>query len=211
MKNIFYMTLMICTLFFLLSCSKKEESSDAPASQTMTDSTGASVSLDGTYKTACTINSIDNSSSTNTLVISNTSTTTLWKSFSDKLCATEEFDWSGTNSFAVGSSATASTGEAVTKITLTTVSAAATLYTDALVTTYNASGVGYGYTDWVKGTAKSIIGLNWDGTDNSTEAAGKVFYDIWYISGSTFKWGTADDGDYSHYPTELGSQVFTKQ
>jgi len=177
----------------------------------MTDSTGASVSLDGTYKTACTINSIDNSSSTNTLVISNTSTTNLYKLFSDNACATEKFDWSGTNSFAVGSSATASTGEAVTKITNTSVSTTITLYTDARVTIYNASGVGYGYTDWVKGTAKSVIGLNWDGTDNSTEAAGKVFYDIWYISGSTFKWGTADDGDYSHYPTELGSQVFTKQ
>ena len=177
----------------------------------MTDSTGATVSLNGTYKIACTINSLDHSSSTTTLVISNTSVTTLWKLFSDNACATEKFGWSGANSFAVGSSATASTGEAVTKITLTTVSAAATLYTDALVTTYNASGAGYGYTNWVKGTAKSVIGLNWDGTDNSTEAAGKVFYDIWYISGSTFKWGTADDGDYSHYPTELGSQVFTKQ
>ena len=53
MKNIFYIILLISTLFFLQACSADEEVATTAASQTMTDSTGASVSLDGNYVIKC--------------------------------------------------------------------------------------------------------------------------------------------------------------
>jgi hypothetical protein len=215
MKNIFFITLMISTLFFMQSCST-EDSTATTSSQTMTDSTGASVSLDGTYLIAC----AGSGSSYNKyeVVISGTTFTYKDEGFSDDTCATASFSVAYATTFTVGSATTTSGSDnsskndlAVTKIELKLQSLSLTPLSDTFATSFNSASF-KGYTDWVNGTAKSIIGLYDNGTTNSTQVVGVVSYDIWYINGTSFQYGGGSVDTSSTYPTELDySYVYTKQ
>ena len=90
MKNIFFITLMISTLFFMQSCST-EDSTATTSSQTMTDSTGASVSLDGTYLIACAASS--SAYVKYEAVLSGTTFTSTEAAFSDDTCATATYSY----------------------------------------------------------------------------------------------------------------------
>ena len=143
----------------------------------MTDSTGASVSLDGTYQQACSSKEKD----TSEIVISGNNLSVTYTLYTDDACATARYVYKGNLTFVVGSSVTAATGETANQITLTHVSQGATNSTDASTAESNEDGA-YGFTDWVTGTEKDITGLNYDdGSTNSTSVAGYVFYDLWYI------------------------------
>jgi len=215
MKNIFFITLMISTLFFMQSCST-EDSTATTSSQTMTDSTGASVSLDGTYLIAC----AGSGSSYNKyeVVISGTTFTYKDEGFSDDTCATASFSVAYATTFTVGSATTTSGSDnsskndlAVTKIDHALQSLSMTPLSEALATGLNSVSF-KGYTDWVNGTAKSIIGLYDNGTTNSTQVVGVVSYDIWYINGTSLQYGGGSADTSSTYPTELDySYVYTKQ
>ena len=207
---------MISTLFFMQSCSTEEESTATTASQTMTDSTGASVSLDGTYLQAC-VGSGSNYSKLE-VVISGSTYNLKNESFSDDTCATATTSRTWVNTFTVGSATTTSGSDnsskndlAVTKIDYALQSMSLTPLSDTFATSFN-SGSLYGYTDWANGTAKSIIGLYDNGTTNSTQVVGAVSYDIWYINGTSFQYGGGSVDTSSTYPTELDySYVYTKQ
>ena len=216
MKNIFFITLMISTLFFMQSCSTEEESTATTASQTMTDSTGASVSLDGTYLIAC----AGSGSSYNKyeVVISGTTFTYKDEGFSDDTCATATTSRTWVNTFTVGSATTTSGSDnsskndlAVTKIDNALQSISLTVLSDQWAAMFNSSSL-FGFTDWANGTAKSVLGLNSDGTTDSTSSVGVVSYDILYINGTSLQSGGGDVDTSSTYPTELDySSVYTKQ
>jgi len=216
MKNIFFITLMISTLFFMQSCSTEEESTATTASQTMTDSTGASVSLDGTYLQAC-AGSGSNYSKIE-VVISGSTYNAKTEAFSDDTCATATYIYTTGMTFTAGSATTTSGSDnsskndvAVTKIELKLQSIGFTILSDTMVTQWNDGAV-YGFTDWANGTAKSILGLNGDGTTDSTEVVDVAIYNIWYISGTSFQMGGGDVDQYTVYPTELDySTILVKQ
>ena len=181
---------MISTLFFMQSCSTEEESTATAttASQTMTDSTGASVSLDGTYLQACAASG--SAYVKLEIVLSGTTNTFTQDSFSDDTCATSKNDL------------------AVTKIDNALQSISLTVLSDQWAAMFNSSSL-FGFTDWANGTAKSVLGLNSDGTTDSTSSVGVVSYDILYINGTSLQSG---GGSSSTYPTELDySSVYTKQ
>ena len=207
MKNIFYMTLMICTLFFLQSCSKKEESTAAPASQTMTDSTGASVSLDGTYSgTVCSAEK-----ESEDVVLSGNDYTYTYSTYIDDACATVTITYITNRTYVTGSSTSASNGETANKITMTRVTRNQTLFTDAKVTEYNDDSA-YGFSDWVKGTTKVVTGLDDDGGASATTAAGTVAYDLWYVLSINLQFGNDSGVDSTvTYPILIDGQVWTKQ
>jgi hypothetical protein len=216
MKNIFFITLMISTLFFMQSCSTEEESTATTASQTMTDSTGASVSLDGTYLQACTAGSSEYTKLE--VVISGSTYNLKNESFSDDTCATATYTYTSGRTFAVGSATTTSGSDnsskndvAVTKIELKLQSIGFTILDDTMVTQWNDASV-YGFTDWANGTAKSLLGLNGDGTTDNVSVVDAALYDIWYISGTSFQAGGGDVDQYTVYPTELDySTILVKQ
>ena len=218
MKNIFFITLMISTLFFMQSCSTEEESTATAttASQTMTDSTGASVSLDGTYLQACAASG--SAYVKLEIVLSGTTNTFTQDSFSDDTCATATISRTWVNTFTVGSATTTSGSDnsskndlAVTKIDQALQSASITLLSDLYAAMFNSSSL-FGFTDWANGTAKSVLGLNSDGTTDSTSSVGAVSYDIWYINGTSLQYGGGSVDTSSTYPTELDySSVYTKQ
>jgi len=215
MKNIFFITLMISTLFFMQSCSTEEESTATAttASQTMTDSTGASVSLDGTYLQACAASG--SAYVKLEIVLSGTTNTFTQDSFSDDTCATATISRTWVNTFTVGSATTTSGSDnsskndlAVTKIDNALQSISLTVLSDQWAAMFNSSSL-FGFTDWANGTAKSVLGLNSDGTTDSTSSVGVVSYDILYINGTSLQSG---GGSSSTYPTELDySYVYTKQ
>jgi hypothetical protein len=215
MKNIFFITLMISTLFFMQSCSTEEESTATTASQTMTDSTGATVNLDGTYTLKC------NGSGSNfrkpEIVLSATNYTFTWPAFSDSDCDNATYTYITTATFAVGSATTTSgsdnsskNGLVVTKIDLAVQSQTLTPKHADSVASLN-SGKLYGYTDWAIDVAKNVWGLNDNGTTNATEVVGYKIYDIFYISGTSFQYGGGDVDTSKAYPTELNDSIFVKQ
>ena len=216
MKNIFYIILMISTLFFLQACSEDEEVATTSTSQTVTDSTGASVSLDGTYLQACTAGSSEYTKLE--VVISGSTYNLKNEAFSDDTCTTATNIYTNGMTFTVGSATTTSGSDnsskndvAVTKIELKIQSIGFTLLDDTLVTQWNDSSV-YGFTDWVNGTAKSLLGLNGDGTADNESVVDAARYDIWYISGTSFQMGGGDADITKVYPTELDySTILVKQ
>ena len=203
---------MISALFFMQSCST-EDSTATTSSQTMTDSTGASVSLDGTYLQACAASG--SAYVKLEIVLSGTTNTFTQDSFSDDTCATATTSRTWVNTFTVGSATTTSGSDnsskndlAVTKIDQALQSASITLLSDLYAAMFNSSSL-FGFTDWANGTAKSVLGLNSDGTTDSTSSVGVVSYDILYINGTSLQSG---GGSSSTYPTELDySYVYTKQ
>ena len=207
---------MISTLFFMQSCSTEEESTATTASQTMTDSTGASVSLDGTYLQAC-AGSGSNYSKIE-VVISGSTYNAKTEAFSDDTCATATYIYTTGMTFTAGSATTTSGSDnsskndvAVTKIELKLQSIGITILDDTMVTQWNDSSV-YGFTDWANGTAKSLLGLNGDGTTDSVSVVDAALYDIWYISGTSFQAGGGDVDQFTVYPTELDySTILVKQ
>ena len=214
MKNIFYIILMISTLFFLQACSADEEVATTAASQTMTDSTGASVSLDGTYLIACEADS-DNESTKATFTISGTSMSFLNQGFTDDKCTTSKFDYKSVNTFSTGASYTASSGETVTKNTLTVVSQHLTITDETMLTNYNGTAWNstgmYGFRDWVSGTERNITGISWDGGVVAGNVAGFVWYDLLYIKGTSLQMGSSSDNN-STFPTVLdNSSIYVKQ
>ena len=216
MKNIFFITLMISALFFMQSCSTEEDSTATTTSQTMTDSTGASVSLDGTYLIDCAASG--SAYVKYEVVLSGTTFTFTEAAFSDDTCATGTYSFIGAWTFTVGSATTTSGSDnsskndlAVTKIDYALQSLSMTILSDTVATSFNSSSV-YGFTDWANGTAKSVLGLNGDGTTDNTSFVGAVSYDIWYINGTSFQYGGGSVDTSSTYPTELEySYVYTKQ
>jgi len=216
MKNIFFITLMISALFFMQSCSTEEDSTATTTSQTMTDSTGASVSLDGTYLQACAASG--SAYVKLEIVLSGTTNTFTQDSFSDDTCATATTSRTWVNTFTVGSATTTSGSDnsskndlAVTKIDNALQSVSLTVLSDQWAAMFNSSSL-FGFTDWANGTAKSVLGLNSDGTTNSTQVVGVVSYDIWYINGTSLQYGGGSADTSSTYPTELDySYVYTKQ
>ena len=214
MKNIFYLTVLICFSLILQSCSADEEVATTTPSQTMTDSTGASVSLDGTYLAACKADS-DNESDKATFTISGTSMSFLRQGYTDDKCTTSKFDYKVVNTFSPGASTTASTGETVTKNTMTSVSQDLTITAETMLTNYNgtvwnSTGM-YGFRDWVSGTERDITGLLWTGGENPVNVLGAVWYDLLYISGTSLQMGSTTDNN-STYPTELdNSSIYVKQ
>ena len=206
---------MISTLFFMQSCST-DDSTATTSSQTMTDSTGASVSLDGTYLIACAASG--SAYVKYEAVLSGTTFTSTQAVFSDDTCATAYYSFTAARTFTVGIATTTSGSDnsskndvAVTKIELKLQSIGFTILDDTMVTQWNDASV-YGFTDWANGTAKSILGLNGDGTTDSTEVVDVVFYDIWYISGTSFQMGGGDVDQSAVYPTKLDySTILVKQ
>ena len=215
MKNIFYIILMISTLFFLQACSEDEEVATTAASQTMTDSAGATVSLDGTYTLKCNGSSSFQKPET---VLSATNYTLTWPAFSDSDCDNATYTNITTATFAVGSATTTSgsdnsskNGLAVTKIDLAVQSQSLTPKHAVTVTSFNSAEL-YGYTDWAIDVAKNVWGLNDNGTTNATEVVGYKIYDIWYISGTSLIMGGGDVDTSKVYPTELDySSIYVKQ
>ena len=111
---------MISTLFFMQSCST-EDSTATTSSQTMTDSTGASVSLDGTYLIDCAASG--SAYVKYETVLSGTTYTYKEEGFSDDTCATATYSFTYGATFTVGSATTTSGSDnsskndlAVTKI-----------------------------------------------------------------------------------------------
>ena len=213
MKNLFYIVLMISTLIFLQACSEDEEvATTTVASQTMTDSTGATVNLDGTYLVAC--NGSSSGYQTEQIVLSGNTYTYTYNGFSDSTCATAEYSATASATYTMGDNATTTTTDnatAVTEVNLALQSQDITLKAASYVTSWNADSAGYGFTDWVSGTAKSILGLNWDGTTSTTFVVGQAQYDIFYISGTSLQTGTCDDCWTTTYPTDLSSSIYVKQ
>jgi hypothetical protein len=215
MKNIFYIILMISTLFFLQACSEDEEVATTAASQTMTDSAGATVSLDGTYTLKCNGSSSFQKPET---VLSATNYTLTWPAFSDSDCDNATYTNITTATFAVGSATTTSGSDnsskndvAVTKIDIAIQSQTLTPKHADTVTSWNSAEL-YGFTDWAIDVAKTTWGLNDNGTTNATEVVGYKIYDIWYISGTSFQYGGGDVDTSTAYPTELNySSIFVKQ
>ena len=215
MKNIFYIILMISTLFFLQACSEDEEVATTAASQTMTDSAGATVSLDGTYTRKC-----DGSSSFDKpqIVLSATNYTETWPAFSDSDCDNATYTNITTATFAVGSATTTSGSDnsskndvAVTKIDYAIQSSTLTPKHADVVTSFNSAEL-YGFNDWAIDVAKTTWGLNDNGTTNATEVVGYKIYDIWYISGTSLIMGGGDVDTSKVYPTELDySSIYVKQ
>jgi hypothetical protein len=215
MKNIFYIILMISTLFFLQACSEDEEVATTAASQTMTDSAGATVSLDGTYTRKC-----DGSSSFQKpqIVLSATNYTETWPAFSDSDCDNATYTNITTATFAVGSATTTSGSDnsskndvAVTKIDIAIQSQTLTPKHADTVTSWNSAEL-YGFNDWAIDVAKTTWGLNDNGTTNATEVVGYKIYDIWYISGTSLIMGGGDVDTSKVYPTELDySSIYVKQ
>ena len=216
MKNIFFITLMISTLFFMQSCSTEEDSTAATtSSQTMTDSTGASVSLDGTYTLKCNGSS---SFQKPEIVLSATNYTSTWPAFSDSDCDNATYTYITTATFAVGSATTTSGSDnsskndvAVTKIDYAIQSSTLTPKHADAVTSFNSAEL-YGFNDWAIDVAKTTWGLNDNGTTNATEVVGYKIYDIWYISGTSLIMGGGDVDTSKVYPTELDySSIYVKQ
>ena len=215
MKNIFYIILMTSTLFFLQACSEDDEVATTAASQTMTDSAGATVSLDGTYTRKC------EGSSSNyykpQIVLSATNYTETWPAFSDSDCDNATYTNIVTATFAVGSATTTSGSDnsskndvAVTKIDIAIQSQTLTPKHADTVTSWNSAEL-YGFNDWAIDVAKTTWGLNDNGTTNATEVVGYKIYDIWYISGTSFQYGGGDVDTSKAYPTELNYSIFVKQ
>ena len=180
----------------------------------MTDSTGASVSLDGTYLIACEADS-DNESTKATFTISGTTMSFLNQGFTDTKCTTTKFDYKQVNTFSTGASTTASTGETVTKNTLTSVSQDLTITAETMLTNYNGTAWNstgmYGFRDWVSGTKKDITGLHYTGVKNAQMVAGAVWYDLLYIKGTSLQMGSSSDNN-STFPTLLdNSSIYVKQ
>ena len=214
MKNIFYIILMISTLFFLQACSEDEEVATTAASQTMTDSAGATVSLDGTYTLKCNGSS---SFQKPEIVLSATNYTETWPAFSDSDCDNATYTNITTATFAVGSATTTSGSDnsskndvAVTKIDIAIQSQTLTPKHADTVTSWNSAEL-YGFNDWAIDVAKTTWGLNDNGTTNATEVVGYKIYDIWYISGTSFQYGGGDVDTSKAYPTELNYSIFVKQ
>jgi hypothetical protein len=215
MKNIFYIILMISTLFFLQACSEDEEVATTAASQTMTDSAGATVSLDGTYTLKCNGSS---SFQKPEIVLSATNYTSTWPAFSDSDCDNATYTYITTATFAVGSATTTSgsdnsskNGLAVTNIDLAVQSQSLTPKHADAVTSFNSAEL-YGFNDWAIDVAKTTWGINDNGTTNATEVVGYKIYDIFYISGTSFQHGGGDVDTSKAYPTELDdSSIFVKQ
>jgi hypothetical protein len=215
MKNIFYIILMISTLFFLQACSEDEEVATTAASQTMTDSAGATVSLDGTYTLKCNGSSSFQKPET---VLSATNYTLTWPAFSDSDCDNATYTNITTATFAVGSATTTSGSDnsskndvAVTKIDYAIQSQTLTPKHADTVTSWNSAEL-YGFTDWAIDVAKTTWGLNDNGTTNATEVVGYKIYDIWYISGTSLIMGGGDVDTSKVYPTELDySSIYVKQ
>jgi hypothetical protein len=215
MKNIFYIILMISTLFFLQACSEDEEVATTAASQTMTDSAGATVSLDGTYTLKCNGSS---SFQKPEIVLSATNYTSTWPAFSDSDCDNATYTYITTATFAVGSATTTSGSDnsskndvAVTKIDYAIQSQTLTPKHADTVTSWNSAEL-YGFTDWAIDVAKTTWGLNDNGTTNATEVVGYKIYDIWYISGTSLIMGGGDVDTSKVYPTELDySSIYVKQ
>jgi hypothetical protein len=215
MKNIFYIILMISTLFFLQACSEDEEVATTAASQTMTDSAGATVSLDGTYTLKCNGSSSFQKPET---VLSATNYTLTWPAFSDSDCDNATYTNITTATFAVGSATTTSGSDnsskndvAVTKIDIAIQSQTLTPKHADTVTSWNSAEL-YGFNDWAIDVAKTTWGLNDNGTTNATEVVGYKIYDIWYISGTSLIMGGGDVDTSKVYPTELDySSIYVKQ
>jgi len=215
MKNIFYIILMISTLFFLQACSEDEEVATTAASQTMTDSAGATVSLDGTYTLKCNGSS---SFQKPEIVLSATNYTSTWPAFSDSDCDNATYTYITTATFAVGSATTTSGSDnsskndvAVTKIEYAIQSSTLTPKHADAVTSFNSAEL-YGFNDWAIDVAKTTWGLNDNGTTNATEVVGYKIYDIWYISGTSLIMGGGDVDTSKVYPTELDySSIYVKQ
>jgi hypothetical protein len=215
MKNIFYIILMISTLFFLQACSEDEEVATTAASQTMTDSAGATVSLDGTYTLKCNGSS---SFQKPEIVLSATNYTSTWPAFSDSDCDNATYTYITTATFAVGSATTTSGSDnsskndvAVTKIDYAIQSQTLTPKHADTVTSWNSAEL-YGFNDWAIDVAKTTWGLNDNGTTNATEVVGYKIYDIWYISGTSLIMGGGDVDTSKVYPTELDySSIYVKQ
>ena len=212
MKKLVYITLMICSLFILQSCSSDldfitaEEDPVVYPSQTITDSTGAAISIDGTYLIACT------NSGKSSLVISATNATMTGEGFTADDCATgsEHYTYTSVFSFTIGAAGTDNESTAVNKVSLTLQSQILTPKSDIFVTSFNES-TAYGFTDWAKDIGKNIMALNEDGTTNTTNS--KLFYDIWSVSGTSLRMGAydADIDTTTTYPTALDSDVWVKQ
>jgi len=203
MKNILFIILVILTSFILQSCSSDEET--AVETQNVVDSTGASVTIDGTYAQTCDTYA-DNTSELTSLTLAGSTYINTYKKYSDDACATSTTEFVTGFSYAVGAAAVTTDLKAVNQVTAVIKTQVATLYTAELVAAYNEESY-YGFTDWEIGTSKSIFGLNY--SDGSTDAAASdTLYDIWYLSGTSLQMG---EGDGTAYPTDLSSTVYTKQ
>ena len=219
MKNIFYIILMISTLFFLQACSADEEVATTAASQTMTDATGASVSLDGNYVIKCNGTSYGSTHSFNKqeIVISGTNYTETFAQFNDTDCDNSTSTSKTVLTFAVGSATStvsdnsSKDGLAVTKIVLAVQSSTLTIHQASLVTSSNNMKM-YGYSDWAVDVEKETWGLNEDGTVVEAEVVGYKINAIWHVSGTSLTFGDTQGIDRTKvYPTELdNSMVFIK-
>ena len=220
MKNIFYIILMISTLFFLQACSADEEVATTAASQTMTDSTGASVSLDGNYVIKCNGTSYGSTHFFNKqeILISGTNYTETFAQFNDTDCDNSTSTSKTVLTFAVGSDTKTSgsdnsskNGLAVTKIVLAVQSSTLTIHQASLVTSSNTMKM-YGYSDWAVDVEKETWGLNEDGTVVEAEVVGYKINAIWHVSGTSLTFGDTEGIDRTKvYPTELdNSKVFKK-
>ena len=203
---------MICSLFILQSCSSDldfitaEEDPVVYPSQTITDSTGAAISIDGTYLIAC------SESGKNSLVISATNATLEGEGFSGADCAASSLQYVYTSNltFAIGAAGTDNESNAVNKVSLTLQSQILTPKSDIFVTSFNES-TAYGFTDWTKDVGKDIIELNEDGT--AFTKGRTPFLDIWSVSGTSLRMGAydADIDTTTTYPTGLDYEVWVKQ
>ena len=220
MKNIFYIILMISTLFFLQACSADEEVATTAASQTMTDSAGATVSLDGNYVIKCNGTSYGSTHFFNKMEIgiSGTNYTEMQAQFNDTDCDNSTYTTNSVYTYAVGSATTTSgsdnsskNGLAVTKIVLAVQSSTFTIHQASLLKSYNDDKM-YGYSDWAVDVAKETWGLNDNGTVVEAEVVGYKLNAIWHVSGTSLIFGDTDGIDRTKvYPTELdNSKVFKK-
>ena len=211
---------MISTLFFLQACSADEEVATTAASQTMTDSTGATVSLDGNYVIKCNGTSYGSTHFFNKMEIgiSGTNYTEMQAQFNDTDCDNSTYTSNSVYTYAVGSATTTSgsdnsskNGLAVTKIVLAVQSSTFTIHQASLLKSYNDDKM-YGYSDWAVDVAKETWGLNDNGTVAETEVIGLKVYDIWHVSGTSLKTGyTQGIETTKDYPTELNdSNVWKK-
>ena len=212
-KLLFWMVLIVGIVVLLGSCAKKDEESTTATTTTFTSSTTAagsitfgSETLSGTYVSACSNNPViatvaalgllppDLVAMRNVLVVtSDTSISEETHAYSDATCSTlSYYSKDGNTSFTVGDASGENYKVTYTETTykLMVGTAAAETWWEALYTSVGAT-----------------VNFTVD-TELSGSGSGKNEKNLFYVTSTTV---TIGDDDNETYPTEMDSQVMTKQ
>ncbi len=173
----------------------------------MIDSTGSTVDIDGTFTNTCTASGT--TSSKQSIVISGTSVYYQSVNYEDTSCSTEALTFKWTYKSLANNGSDTVDSKTVTKITFTTVSTEITP-NSSTYTSYANTGSWCSKTDWVEDTTYDATGVTCTQlTGGTNDAAGVVYYDIWYLSGTSLQ--TAPSALTTGYPTSIDSTIFTKE